>query len=365
MTALARANLDNLRGMLEKAAPKLNQVAPKHLSVERMTRLLLSACSRNPKILECSPESVLQFAMKCSETGLEPIGAGGAWSIPYENRKNGTVELQFIPDYRGLVNCAKRAGCIKDAYAEVVRKNDEFDYELGLEPKLTHRPARGDRGDLENAYCVIVFPDDTKRFVVMDKAEVEGIRQRSRASSSGPWVSDPGEMWKKTVVRRAMKPFAGASQELDAAIEADNLATGLVDVTPKAAVPMPKAIEEPAEDQLPGVEPSEEAAPEPTQAPAEPTEAQAEPAEVDVDPSWQQSLEVVATAIKAPTKKGQPWRIDTQEHGVFKTWDEQTAKHAEQVGAGGFTATYWFEEKPARDPKYPADMILRRVVPNS
>lgn len=230
--------LVTIRQDLEKAMPKLGEVAPKHMSVDRLVRILLSACSRNPKLLECSRESVLTFCMKCSETGLEPIGAGGAWPVPYKN-KNGTIEMQFIPDYRGLVNCAKRAGCITDAYAEVVRECDEFDYSLGLAPTLTHKPANKDRGDMINAYCVFTLADGTKRFVVMDAEEIEGIRKRSRASDFGPWKTDESEMWKKTVVRRAMKPFAGMSPALDAAIEADNASTGIV--LSREPIPMPKA----------------------------------------------------------------------------------------------------------------------------
>lgn len=230
--------LMSLKSDLEKALPKLAEVAPKHLKVERVVRIILSACSRNPKLLECTKESVLTFCMKCSETGLEPIGAGGAWPVPYTNRKNNTVEMQFIPDYRGLVNCAKRAGCITDSYAEVVKEADEFDYELGLNPTLTHKPAKVERGELINAYCIFTLPDGSKRFVVMDADEIHSIRKRSKAGDVGPWVSDESEMWKKTVVRRAMKPFAGMNAELDAAIDADNKVSGIS--FSKEPISMPK-----------------------------------------------------------------------------------------------------------------------------
>lgn len=242
-----------LRDQLEKAKDKLLQVAPKYLKVDRITRLLLAACSKTPKILECTPESVLQFAMKCAETGLEPIGAGGAWPIPFENKRAGTVELTFMPDYRGLVNCGKRADCIKDAYAEAVYEGDEFDYELGMDQRLFHKPARGVRGELQAAYVVLVFPDGTKRFVVMHKEEIEGIRDNHSKSYQNwlkykkptPWVTDPGEMWKKTVVRRAMKPFTGMSAELTAAIEAD-IESDALPVAEAEPVPMPRAIGESA-----------------------------------------------------------------------------------------------------------------------
>ena len=238
-----------LRDLLEKAKPRLAEVAPKHLSIDRLVRLLLVASSRNPKILECTSESVLRFAMSCSSAGLEPIGAGGMWPVPFRNNKTNTMELTAIPDYRGLVNCAKRAKCITDAYAEVVREKDQFNYELGTEPFIKHKPARGDRGELEAAYCVIVLPGGTKRFEVMGREEIHGIRNRSQAwraflkyKKEGPWNTDESECFRKTIVRRAMKPFVGASSQLDAAVEADDLASGVIDNAIPAPIAMPKAL---------------------------------------------------------------------------------------------------------------------------
>ena len=232
--ARAVAPVQEFAKYLELARYKFAEVAPKHLKVDRLIRLMLSAISRNPKILECSKESVLQFCMKCSETGLEPIGAGGAWAIPFKNNKTGKTELTFIPDYRGLVNAAKHAGCIEDAWSEVVYEHDEYDCELGMSMTLSHKPARGDRGQLESAYCIMVLPGGSKRFVRMSRQEIESIRNRGQAwkafldyQKECPWNTDEGEMWKKTVTRRAMKPFAGASSTLDSAIRAMDESDGI------------------------------------------------------------------------------------------------------------------------------------------
>ena len=236
------AKIDTFRTALEKARDRLAEVAPQYLSVDRLIRIMLSGMSRNPKLMECDSNSVLQFCMRCAETGLEPIGAGGAWPIPFENKKAGVTEMQFIPDYRGLVNCAKHAGCITHAVANVVHEADEFRYTLGLNPTLTHAPATGDRGERIAAYCVYTLPNGDKDFVVMDGDEIEGIRNRSRAAQVGPWKSDTGEMWKKTVIRRAMKPFAGANVRLDAAVSAFDEVDGLADVKTDP-VSMPKPID--------------------------------------------------------------------------------------------------------------------------
>ena len=243
--------IKTLRPYLEKSKSRLQEVAQSNLSADRLIRIMLSACSRNPKLLECSHESIVNFCMKCSETGLEPIGAGGAWPVPYRNKKNNTTEMQFIADYRGLVNCAVRAGCIVEAYADVVRENDTFDYQLGLHPDLIHKPAKTDRGEIIGAYCVYTLPEHIARFVFMDKDEITAIKKRSKAQEDGPWITDESEMCKKTVVRRAMKPFAGRSVALDAAITADDKVTGLKLDEPE--IQMPEIIPEsvPEDDPLP------------------------------------------------------------------------------------------------------------------
>lgn len=215
-----------LRQLLDTDANKraFGKIAAAHLKPDRLIRLLLSAASRNPKIMQCTPQSILQFCMKCAETGLEPIGAGGCWPIPRSNKQTKCMELTFLPDYRGLLNAARRAGCIRDGYAEAVYAGDAFNVELGLEQKITHKPARNGRGELEAAYVVLVMPDGSKRAVVMYREEIESIRNQSseawRSDGNTPWKTYPAEMWKKTVVRRAMKPFAGMSAIVETLLHA-------------------------------------------------------------------------------------------------------------------------------------------------
>lgn len=318
--------LVTMRTMLEQAAPKLAEVAPRHLKPERIIRLLLAAASRNPKILTCTQESVLQFAMTCSQTGLEPIGAGGIYPIPRRNSHTNATELTALPDYRGLINCAKHAGCIKDAYAEVVYEHDQFDYALGLEPYLVHKPARGSRGALESAYCIIVLPDGAKRFVVMDRSEVDSIRRRSQSGGSGPWVTDEGEMWKKTVIRRAMKPFIGAAPELDAAIELDDKATGVV--KQHMEIRMPVAVSEPEPVALSEDKPATQAQ-EPATAPEplpEGDDAGQQP-EQPAGPSlseWQGKV----IGVNKGTGKA-PFSVETDGGPRFKTFSAELAKTAQ------------------------------------
>jgi recombination protein RecT len=59
----------------------------------------------------------------------------------------------------------------------------------------------------------------------MTWAEVMKIKDRSRASKKGPWVTDEEEMAKKTVARRACK-WIPMSSELAKALELEDQAEG-------------------------------------------------------------------------------------------------------------------------------------------
>lgn len=238
----------SLAKMLNDAMPELRKVAPKYVNLTRMVSLAIEAKMRNQMLEKCSPVSVLNFCKRCAEAGTDRVGAGGMWAVPFWNKKSGTYDMIPMPDWRLIIEKAKKAKAITHATAEAVYENDVFDYERGLNPGLVHKPALSNRGKLKAVYCVYVLPDGTKDFAVMDIAEdIEPIHKRSKAADSGPWVTDYAEMAKKTVVKRAMKTFEGASIELTALISADNIASGYIDaevVAPRAPVTMPVEIPE-------------------------------------------------------------------------------------------------------------------------
>ncbi|NUO54382.1 MAG: recombinase RecT, partial [Polyangiaceae bacterium] len=223
--------LDRLRDLFEQAKGGLSAVLPKHLPAEKVIRLTLSAASRTPELLECTRESILLASMQAAALGLEPnTPLGLAYLIPYRtkrregNREITEMQAQFIPGYRGLITLAIQSGDVKSVQADVVYKDDFFEYERGLEPKLRHVPAiDGSREDIIAAYSVAVFTNGHKTFEVMFRADIEKIRKRSKAGNFGPWVTDYPEMVKKTVIRRHSKGLplsperaAGFARALDA-----------------------------------------------------------------------------------------------------------------------------------------------------
>lgn len=190
-----------IEAYMKRMAPRFADVLPKHMDMDRMTRIALTVIRTEPKLLECSIPSLMGAVMQASQLGLEPGLIGHCYIIPYGK------EATFIIGYKGMIDLARRSGQIKNIYAHAVHENDEFDYQLGLHPKLDHKPTMGERGEFIGAYAVAHFKDGGYQFEFMPKYEIEKRRDRSASGKSkhSPWNTDYEEMAKKTVIRHMWK----------------------------------------------------------------------------------------------------------------------------------------------------------------
>lgn len=192
-------------------------LADTDISPDRFIRTTVHALARQPDVLKASKQSILLAVLEAAKIGLEPTGAlGGAHLVRF-----GT-EAALIIDWRGYLKLLFRNGMIRSAWAEIVFEGDEFAYQLGTSPSITHIPTRDEskRGKVTHAYFMAELTSGGKFFEVMTKAEVEDVRKSSRAGQKGPWVDNWNEMARKSVVRRGVKylPFA-LSGQLARAIE--------------------------------------------------------------------------------------------------------------------------------------------------
>jgi recombination protein RecT len=215
-----RDKVSSVRTLLDRAKGQIQMALPRHMSVDRLIRVALTSVQRTPKLLDCDPKSLLGAIVQSAQLGLEPDGVlGHAYLVPYGK------EVQLIPGYKGLVMLARRSGEVSSVDTRVVREGDSFRYQFGLEPKLEHVPAdgAGDEGEITHAYAVIRLKDGGYQFDVMTRRQIDAVRKRSRAGTSGPWVTDYPEMAKKTVLRRALK-LAPMSVEAQQAVALDEMA---------------------------------------------------------------------------------------------------------------------------------------------
>jgi recombination protein RecT len=227
---------------------QIMEALPKWLSAERFLKVYFGAILRNPKILECTAESILQSAMFFAQLGLEPI-LGRAYLVPYLNTKNidgrwvKQYEVQAQVGYQGLIDLARRSDTIADVWGANVYENDLFDLSFGLDRALVHKPwfmdpekrKRGESGECIGAYIVWQLKDGTKHPDFMPIHEIHKRRARSQAwayaetgdpqkgggKRDSVWHQWPEEMNLKTVIKHSSK-LVPASIEFMQAVENDD-----------------------------------------------------------------------------------------------------------------------------------------------
>lgn len=194
-----------MQDYIKKMEGEIAKALPSVITPERFTRITLSALSTNPKLCECTPKSFLGAMMTAAQLGVEPnTPLGQAYLIPYRNK--GVMECQFQLGYKGLIDLAYRSGEVQTLQAHAVYENDEFEYELGLDPKLRHVPARGNRGEPIYFYASFKTINGGYGFEVMSIEDVRAHAQKySKSYNSGPWQTNFEAMAKKTVLKNVLK----------------------------------------------------------------------------------------------------------------------------------------------------------------
>ena len=231
--------LDNsIKGLIKRMEPQIAKALPKAFEPERFTRIVYTALSSNPKLQECTPQSFLGAMMQAAQLGLEPnTPLGQAYLIPYWNSKKRVFECQFQAGYKGILDLAYRTNLYKDIYAHVVYEKDYFEYELGLDQKLVHKPAMVGRGKPIAYYAVYHLINGGYGMFVMSYDDVVNYRNRyspaNKKGSSSPWDTDFDAMAKKTALIQVLK-YAPKTTELAEATAADG---GVKNIKPEDVTP--------------------------------------------------------------------------------------------------------------------------------
>lgn len=181
---------------------KIRQALPATVTPDRFARVTLTAVQQNPAVI-VHPASLYNAVIRCAQDGLYPDGREAAFVV---FRTRDGERVQYMPMVSGLRKVAALHGITLTAY--VVHEADDFDYQLGDDPHIHHKPPRldKDRGAPIGAYAVATIQETGEKYVeVMSRDQIEEVRDVSRAKNNGPWVQWWGEMARKTVARRLFK----------------------------------------------------------------------------------------------------------------------------------------------------------------
>lgn len=216
------------RDQIQKMNGDLTSALPPHIPAERFVRVVLTAVNGNPDLLKADRRSLFEAAMKAAQDGLLPDGRDGAFVVFKNKVKNDRNQdewiqkVQWMPMVGGILKKVRNSGELLTISAYVAYENDVFSYVLGDDERIEHRPAVGkDRGRPLLVYAIAKTKDGGIYREVMTIADIEKVRNVSRAKDSGPWRDWWDEMSKKTVIRRLAKRLP-MSSDLDDLIRRDD-----------------------------------------------------------------------------------------------------------------------------------------------
>lgn len=231
---------DQIAHLLKAKQGEIAKMLPKHLNAERLLKVAQIAATTTPALAKCDVASLVGAIGQCAQMGLEPNTVlGHCYLVPFNTRrkdKDGHEKwvnsVQVIIGYKGLIDLARRSGQIISIAAHEVCENDHFELVYGLDEKLAHTPAMGERGEVIGFYAVAKLKDGGHAFEFMTRYQVEQIRDGSQGwqqsvkfkkQASSPWQTHFVEMGRKTVVRRLAK-FLPLSIEFQTAVAMDEMA---------------------------------------------------------------------------------------------------------------------------------------------
>lgn len=240
-------NITDLKLILQKNYMKqLENMLGDEKKAMKFLSAVVADVQRNPKLLECTPPSLLNAYVTMASVGFMPSAVSGeAYVIPYSNSKKTpdgkyekVLEAQFQMGYQGLVTLFYTAG-VQRISGGIVREKDKTTFING---ELTHEVplnlSKTERGEPIGAYVTVTFRDrDTTKYM-NGKDILEHARKFSKsydpdgaAWKYSPWnpANDPeNTMWLKTVLKQ-MSKLLPKNENINRAIAADNEESRMTD----------------------------------------------------------------------------------------------------------------------------------------
>lgn len=196
----------------------------------KFKQVVITEIKKNAKLQEAflrNPASLFASILHCAELDLSPSQmVGEFFFIPFKDT------ITPVLGYKGLITLLLRSNKIKKIWTEVVYEDDDFIYEMGLEPKLVHIPNHdADRSNskIKFVYACAKLEDNEVTFKVMSKTEIKAIVDMLKVPNELYFNAkkDP-ENWmiKKVVLKQLAKMLPKQDDRLKKAISTDDNVEG-------------------------------------------------------------------------------------------------------------------------------------------
>ena len=190
---------DQIKNTLTQMIPQFQAALPPHIAPEKFVRVAQTAILTDPSIAKLERNSLFKVCIEAAQDGLLPNGKEGA-IVPFGNKAT------WMPMVAGVLKKVRNSGEIASITAQIVHENDEFDFWIDENGEnIKHRPNLfKPRGAEIATYAMAKLKDGSLYIEVLTNEDIKAIQNCSRGNG-GPWKTFPGEMKKKSAIRRLAK----------------------------------------------------------------------------------------------------------------------------------------------------------------
>lgn len=208
-------------GFLKTYQGEIARALPRHMTADRMARIVTTEIRRNQTLLKCTPVSLFGSVISASQLGLEPGLNGRGFLVPYYNKRATppAYECQFIPGWKGMVELANRTGRAS-CWTGAVFAGDQFEYQLGDSPSCRHVPmGEDDPAKLTHVYAVgRVRGGEWPIIEVWPIEKVRKHRDRYNRQGDAHYSFHEWEMYARKIPLLQVLKYLPSSPELEAAM---------------------------------------------------------------------------------------------------------------------------------------------------
>lgn len=243
----------------------------------RFTASIVSAVSVNQALQNCDRNTVISGALLGESLNLSPSPQlGQYYLVPFNNKKKGIQEAQFVLGYKGYVQLALRSGQYKSINVEIVKQGEykgrdpmtgdpRFQF-IEDDDEWERLPVIGYMASFEylNGFRKVLYWSKEKMMNHADRYSAAFIRKAYENLIAGNipqgemwkyssfWYKDFDSMAKKTMLRQLISKWGIMSTEIQIAYEADSRVieeTETGQLVPQDEEEPPKQLEQPQAEQ--------------------------------------------------------------------------------------------------------------------
>lgn len=209
---------------------EFRKALPKHMPPEQFMRLALNEIRANPKLAQCTTQSLLGALMVAARLGLTVGGPLGQFYMTPRLMKDPAQEgkkswqVVSVVGYQGLRDLVYRSGMIDSIQVELVRKGDTFRRGADESRGFWFEWEPEEDGDSDRPWVGVLtvarIHGAGTVWQYLSHKQVMARKARGAAGEYGPWKTDEEAMARKTGIR-AIASSLPKSTEVATAVRAD------------------------------------------------------------------------------------------------------------------------------------------------